>query len=196
VTPLVERILAIDAALDDAGIPHAFGGALALAYAVADPRGTRDIDVNLFVPEGEAGRALEALPSAVEVEVGDIARAERDGQVRVHWGEYPVDLFFDVHRFHQLASRRVRRVPLAGRRIPVLDATDLTVFKVLFDRTKDWADLEAMLEVSSFDADEVARWLDELVGPDDQRTVRFRALIARGPSDSSEPRSFPLRPPT
>ena len=40
-------MLAIDAAL--AKIPHAFGGALALAY-YAEPRATIDIDLNLFIP--------------------------------------------------------------------------------------------------------------------------------------------------
>ena len=36
-------------ALDDARIPHAFGGALALAWCTQRARGTIDIDVNVFV---------------------------------------------------------------------------------------------------------------------------------------------------
>ena len=44
---LAQRIVALDRAL--AAIPHAFGGALALAY-YAEPRTTIDIDLNLFVP--------------------------------------------------------------------------------------------------------------------------------------------------
>ena len=44
---LPERIVDLDGALTD--IPHAFGGALALAY-YAEPRATVDIDLNLFVP--------------------------------------------------------------------------------------------------------------------------------------------------
>src|SRR4029079_9320585 len=44
---LAERIVALDEALAD--VPHAFGGALALAY-YAEPRATVDIDLNLFVP--------------------------------------------------------------------------------------------------------------------------------------------------
>ena len=48
-SPLVvlERAVALHRALDDAGIPHALGGALALGYHVSEPRGTRDIDVNV-----------------------------------------------------------------------------------------------------------------------------------------------------
>ena len=44
---LAERVVALDAALAD--VPHAFGGALALAY-YAEPRATIDIDLNVFVP--------------------------------------------------------------------------------------------------------------------------------------------------
>ena len=44
---LAQRILALEDAL--AGVPHAFGGALALAY-YAEPRTTVDIDLNVFLP--------------------------------------------------------------------------------------------------------------------------------------------------
>ena len=44
---LPERVVALDGAL--ARFPHAFGGALALAY-YAEPRATIDIDLNVFVP--------------------------------------------------------------------------------------------------------------------------------------------------
>jgi hypothetical protein len=50
---LPEKIVAIDEAL--AEIPHAFGGALALAY-YAEPRATVDIDINVFIPATEARR--------------------------------------------------------------------------------------------------------------------------------------------
>jgi hypothetical protein len=36
-------------------------------------------------------------------------------------------------------------VPFAGTRIPVLGPVEIAVFKVMFDRTRDWADLEAMI---------------------------------------------------
>ena len=47
-TTLVEKVLAVHDAFETAEIRHAFGGALALAYATEEPRGTRDIDVNVF----------------------------------------------------------------------------------------------------------------------------------------------------
>ena len=44
-----EKIVAIEGALALADIPHAFGGANALAY-YGTPRATADIDLNVFVP--------------------------------------------------------------------------------------------------------------------------------------------------
>lgn len=50
---LVAQVLGIAHSLDRAGIEWALGGALALAYATEEPRGTRDIDVNVFVSAPE-----------------------------------------------------------------------------------------------------------------------------------------------
>ena len=61
-TSLVDRIVAICDALDASRLPWALGGALALAYATEEPRGTRDIDVNVFVPATDASTVFAALP--------------------------------------------------------------------------------------------------------------------------------------
>ena len=50
---------AVGAALEQSGIPWAFGGALALAYATSEPRGTRDVDVNVFVSSDHAVDVFE-----------------------------------------------------------------------------------------------------------------------------------------
>jgi hypothetical protein len=47
-------------ALERAQLPHAIGGALALAIAGV-PRGTADVDVNVFVPEARIGELVTAL---------------------------------------------------------------------------------------------------------------------------------------
>src|SRR5438067_991257 len=100
-TTLVEMVLALDATLRSARIPHAFGGALALAFHIAEPRGTRDIDLNCFVPATDARTVFEHLPPLIVWGAEDVATVERDGQVRVFWGETPVDLFFSTHPFHE-----------------------------------------------------------------------------------------------
>lgn len=176
-TSLVERIVALEHALSGAGIPHAFGGALALAFHTEEPRGTRDIDVNAFVARPEIATVFAALPEAVTWDERDLARGERDGQIRVFWDDTPVDLFFTTHAFHDVAQIHVERVPFAGITIPILGATELVVFKAFFDRTKDWADIEAMAEADTADLHAAIGWLVDLLGADDPRIDRLRRLL-------------------
>lgn len=188
---LGELLLAVHEALDQAGIPHAVGGAIALAYCTLDPRGTRDLDFNVFVGPERARDVFAALPEGVEVSGDRLERLERDGQVRLKSGITPVDLFLSVLPFHDHVADHVRQVPFEGRTIPVLSCTALVVFKALFDRTQDWADIEAMVEAQSFDADEASYWIREMLG-DDQRVEQLTAAQQRRRSQG-EPR--PLRPP-
>ena len=172
-------VLAVHDALDDAGIGHAFGGAIALAYAVGEPRATIDVDVNVFVDAQRARIAFDALPPHVTWTADDVAAAVRDGQVRGWWDQGPLALFFAYHRFHEHAAGTVQVVPFADRMIPVLGPEELAVFKAFFDRTKDWADIEAMVEADSFDAAAVRRWLVDLLGEDDPRVERLDR-VSRG----------------
>jgi hypothetical protein len=189
VSTLAERVVAFETALCDAHVPHAFGGALALAYHIAEPRGTRDIDVNVFVDADQARSILELLPADVRWTDADLELIERDGQVRLFWDDTPVDLFFATHRFHRHARSHVEEVPFDGISIPILSATDLTVFKAFFDRTRDWADIEAMLDAGTVDAHTALGWLVDVVGGDDHRVSRLRRLLDRTPPEG-EPR-FP-----
>jgi hypothetical protein len=93
---LVDRLFAIHDALADAGLAHAFGGAIALAYCVEEPRGTRDLDVNIF--------------------------------------------------------------------------------KAFFDRTKDWADIEAISIATPEDIEGAAATIAETVGENDPAVAKLRAL--------------------
>jgi hypothetical protein len=177
VTSLVEKVLALSESLTGADIPHAFGGALALAYCTEDPRGTRDIDVNAFVPAEQAARVLAALPSKVLVPNGTAEVVAADGQVRLWWDDTPVDLFLDYAPLHAQAARGRRVVPFAGKQIHVLGPVELVLFKALFDRPKDWVDIASVVEAGAVtDPDAVRQGLVELVGPDDARVERWDAL--------------------
>jgi hypothetical protein len=176
VSALVDKILAIHAALDDADIPHAFGGALALAWCTQRARGTIDIDVNVFVDRSRTAELLDALPEGVRWSADDQARIERDGQARLWWSETPVDVFVNTTEFHEQVADRCRREPFAGEELPFLGCTDLAVFKAFFDRTKDWADLEEMQAAGTLDIDRVAGILTHYLGPTDERIERLRRL--------------------
>lgn len=177
---LPEKLVALHRALDAGGLPHAFGGAIALAYWTRDPRGTSDIDVNVFVPAAGAGAALDALPNEVDQPEGTAERIARDGQIRLWWGQTPVDLFFDYEPIHDQAASNRRTVPFEGTRIPVLGPTELAVFKAMFDRTRDWADLEAMAGAGALDVPAVQAGLAALVGRDDDRFERLAEAARRG----------------
>lgn len=172
-TTIVERILALAAALDNAGIDWALGGALALAYATEEPRGTRDIDVNVFVPSSAAAQVFVAMPSGIAHSEADERTALTSDQVRLWWDDTPVDVFFAASDFHMQVSTRTRRVPFAGRVVNVLGAEDLAVFKAMFDRPRDWVDIDAMDDAGSLDRRLAADRLAMLLGPDDPRIARL-----------------------
>ena len=175
----VERIIRLADSLEEAGIPYAFGGAIALAYWTEAPRGTIDIDVNVFVPADEAAQVLRALPPGVEQPADAAETIARDGQIRLWWDETPVDLFFDYEHVHEDAARHRRTVPFAGTEIPILGPVELAVFKVMFDRTRDWADIEAMQAAGTLDVDAVRAGLEPMLCPDDERFARLEQAVRR-----------------
>jgi hypothetical protein len=176
VSELGDRLLAVHDALEQARIPHAIGGAIALGYCTLEPRGTRDLDVNVFVGPDRVKDVFAALPEPVAIDGLSLERAEREGQVRLWWEQTPIDLFFSVLPFHEQVASNVRQVSFEDRSIPVVDCTALAVFKAIFDRTRDWADVEAMIEARSLDLDEAVRWVGEIAGTEAPATQRLAAL--------------------
>jgi hypothetical protein len=181
---LPERLVALHRALARRRIPHAFGGAIALAYWTLDPRATSDIDVNVFLPVEEAAKALRALPPEVAQPEGTAEAIAREGQIRLWWDETPIDLFFDTIPVHDDAARHHRRFAFARAQIPVLGPVELAVFKAMFDRTRDWADIEAMLAAERLDLDAVREVLLTMFAPEDHRFARLDESLQRARADA------------
>ena len=173
---LVSKILQLHEQLAKSQIPHAFGGALALAWCTRRARGTIDIDVNLLVSTGDWQLALDALPEGVTVTRKDKKILQRDGQVRVWWKKTPLDLFLNSTDFHTGIEERVRWETFGGRSIPFLSCFDVAVFKAFFNRTKDWADLEEMMQAQTLDVRQVQATLIKYLGADDERIQRLDEL--------------------
>ena len=175
---LPERIGAIATALDR--VPHAFGGALALAY-YAEPRATVDIDLNVFVPASRADAVTRPLQK-LGVDVADpVARSSitREGQGRLMWDTTPIDLFFAYDPFHDAAGAARQRVPFADTKIWILAPEHLVVCKVVFDRPRDWVDVDAMVDAEvALDVAEVLRWVGRIAGDDDPRYNRIASVLA------------------
>ena len=182
-TSLSEKVLLLEHGLPQHGIPHAFGGALALAY-YATPRATIDIDVNVFVGVNRAAEVLSLLEAlgAEPLRDDERVRLERDEQVRVRWDGTPVDLFFSYDAFHDSCFERRRRMPFGeNQAIQVLAAEDLLVFKALFDRAKDWRDIEELIFALADDLDDayVRDWIARIAGNGDARTQQLCSLLDR-----------------
>jgi len=174
---LSEKLVAIHDALDGDQLPHAFGGAIALAY-YGEPRTTVDVDCNVFAPADVLDR-VERVLSPLGIDFGGLEPrcVVEAGLARGHWGRNPVDLFFSYDPFHDAMQAAARRVPFGDVFIPILGPEHLVVCKAMFDRPKDWLDIpQVLVGVEGFDANEVRRWLDAMAGSDDERRERFHEL--------------------
>ena len=165
--------------LEALGVPYAIGGALALGHHTA-PRGTKDVDINVFLDASEVRWVLEALAEAgyeVDLERA-LEQARERGDVALWHDDIRVDLFVDSIPLHAHARSRRLSLPIAGRPAWVLSAEDLVLFKMLFDRSKDWVDVEHVLAArrETFETGYVRRQLVDHVGEEDHRVARFDRL--------------------
>jgi hypothetical protein len=182
-TSLPEKVLGVHGCLARAEIAHAFGGALALAY-YAEPRATIDIDINVFVPPSDHDRVQTAL-QPVGVQPLDALLTTRDGQCRTWWDDTPIDLFFAYDELHRAMRGALRTLPFGEDRIPVLAPEHLVICKAIFDRPKDWLDIEQVLVcVEDLDLGEIRASLQRIVGAQNPRCERFELTVATTLGDS------------
>ncbi len=131
--------------LDSMRVPHQFGGAIALAW-YRNPRATTDIDLNVTLSPAEAEPVLGALSHlGVSVSEPDRAAIERDGQARLDWDGSYLDIFFATLELHREMATRSREVAFGPVLIPILAPEHLIVCKAIFDRPKDWVDIEEIV---------------------------------------------------
>ena len=161
--------------LEARGVPHAIGGALAFG-AWGEPRGTKDVDINVFV-EGDRLDDVLAAVRAAGADVDDaLARRQADerGLIVAHWPDgYRLDVFTPSIDFSWEASRTRVKLVTGGRSAWFLSAEAIAVFKLMFFRGKDRLDLARLVELAaSLDRAYVRHHLVEMFGEDDER-VRF-----------------------
>lgn len=179
---LAGKIVQLHHALEAARLPHAFGGALGLAFCTSDPRGTKDIDLNVFIGIDRLDELVEALPTGVEVTLADRTAFERDGQTRLWWGPTPVDVFLSNTPFHDHVEASTRRVPFAEiDELPIVACSDLAVFKAFFGRAKDAVDVSEMVRAGAIDLAHLRRTVEALLG--DGERERFFARVDDALSD-------------
>lgn len=184
---LESKILALHEMLDALRVRHQFGGAIALAW-YRSPRATTDIDLNVTLAPGHAAPVLGAIEHlGVRVSEADRDTIAADGQARLDWGGSYLDLFFATLDLHQQMATDARIVTFGPVEIPILSPEHLMICKAIFDRPKDWVDIEEMVRWgTSIDAAEVLGWLERLLGDGSEQHARLQGLLMvsedRGPA--------------
>jgi len=168
------KVMGIAQALERARIPYALGGAIALAYYAA-PRGTEDIDINVFLRAEEASKCSKAL-ERLGIASPEVNRDMHQHQRLLFWEHTPIHVFFSYDPFHESCKARARQVPFADGEISILSAEDITIFKVIYDRPKDRAEVREVLLClgERMDAAYTLEWLEWLLGGEDARVTSFR----------------------
>ena len=178
---LVDFVLVVHDLLDRSQVPHAFGGALALAY-YGQPRATLDVDLNVFVADVE-GRAVTAILRSAGLEPEEsVPGAPVGGRRYVQRGGPKLDVFLDLDPTYRAIRDRVVRHPFGATRVelPFLSAEDLVAFKLSFGRPRDWVDIgDVVGNGTPLDVDVIESTLLALRGPHmHPRLARLRAMLA------------------
>ena len=77
-------------------------------------------------------------------------------------------------------ARRARPVRFGPVEIPILAPEHLVVCKVVFDRPKDWLDIEEMMAWGTqIDVPLALGWVAQILGPDTAPYARLAGLLGR-----------------
>jgi hypothetical protein len=162
------------------------GGAIALGYWGA-PRGTVDVDVTLYMPPERPSESIWLLQDiGCEFSPTKAAESLREhGFCRVTFAGMDVDVFLPMVPFYESARARRKRVELGGQSVVVWDAESLAVFKMMFFRRKDLADIEQILRAQGkqFDRLWVREQLAGMYGPRDPRLSGWDDLVRGIPAE-------------
>ena len=179
--PVAEVAAALVERLERARCDYALGGAIALS-CWAEPRGTVDVDVSRYLPVNDLGQTIATLHN-VGAEFSSTEARESlttHGFCRVEFQGRRLDVFLPISVIYEMARPRRQRRQIGPREAYVWDAETLCVFKMMFFRRKDLADVEAILRTqgAALDRAWVEAALLDLYGQRDPRISQWRELVA------------------
>jgi hypothetical protein len=162
------------------GQEYAVGGAIALGFW-GIPRGTVDVDLTLFLTPERPSECVWLLQEiGCQFSAATASESLREhGFCRVTFAGLHVDVFVPLVPFYEIARARRIQVQLHGKPVLVWDAESLVVFKMMFFRRKDLADVEQVLTTqgSRFDRSWVREQLVAMYGPRDPRLSAWDDLV-------------------
>jgi hypothetical protein len=139
-----------------------------------------DVDMTIFVQEGELERAFDALERAGIML--DRARAVRDvariGMFKGHAGRILVDVFITGHPQYEAMKHRCSVIDDPGvGKLSFISPEDLCIHKLLYGRDKDVIDLrELIARRLDLDFAYVRGWLTKMVPAGDRRLALLEEL--------------------
>lgn len=177
-------------------IPHAVGGALALA-AHGIPRATYDVDMNIGV-EGTAffsDEVLSALKENCGITFSEtqeqlLKRSEETGFIQGACGMIKVDLFFPNIEYLREVVEKALPLPLYGETIHVIGSDDLIVMKSIFGRDKDFVDIHSLARYGTnpIDMDYISEKVRIIMHPSDaqRRLELLEHYVNKGVSEKHD----------
>lgn len=170
--------------LESRGHEYAVGDAIALGYW-AVPRGTVDVDLTLYLPPERPSECIWLLHDmGCEFFAAEATESLREhGFCSVRYAGMRLDVFLPIVPFYEAARTRRKRLELAGQPIVIWDAESLAVFKMMFFRRKDLADVEQILRTQGgqFDRPWVREQLVVMYGVGDPRLSAWDELVREVP---------------
>lgn len=168
--------------LESVGCEYAIGGAVALA-CWAEPRGTVDLDVSLYLPIDRVGDTVVILQQigAMFSEPTVRQSLEEHGFCSVRFLGRRLDVFLPIAAIYEAARPRRKDMLIANWWVKVWDAETLCVFKMMFFRRKDLADVESILRTQGKQLDTawVEKHLVEMYGARDPRVSEWREIVGQ-----------------
>lgn len=171
----------IAVAMERAKVPYAIGGAIALTMH-GYVRATHDVDLNVFCSPAELPVALATLSGlGLKFDPAKAVReAEDEGWFTAWDGAIAIDVFVPSIDFSWEALRTRVQLSFLGQPVWFLSAETLCVFKLLFFRSKDLADLEQLVLVATtLDRAAVRSTVSKLMGEDDVRVAAWDKIVAQ-----------------
>ncbi len=170
--------------LDGRGLKWFVFGAQAVGVRGA-PRATQDIDITVQIERTGVRPLVEALESEGlrhrYPELAEELMARGAVVPFIHASGMEIDLVLAGSGLEAIALARASRVSIDGIEVPVAQATDLAVMKVLAGRGKDLDDLQSLLASGDVDLEEardLLGQLEEALGQSDLLTRLENAVAA------------------
>ena len=139
-------LVAIADRLERLEVPYTIIGGMANAVW-GEPRATLDIDVTVWVDEGEITAVLVRLADDYKILAKDavdfiqqtrVLPLESEGGIRI-------DMIFGMLTFEQVAIERSVIRNVAGKPVRFCSAEDLILYKIVSDRPQDLNDVKAIV---------------------------------------------------